>query len=121
MQLKFLFTSNLGTSLYIDDFELCGTELGIEKQHTLSAINIFPNPIDNNSVISFHSDKNQKITVEICDLYGRNLKELWNGNLSAGKHDINLNTTDLPGAAGIYFVKFTTADGVIIEKIIKRN
>lgn len=63
-------------------------------------IKIFPNPVNENSVISFNSPSNDIITIQLIDLTGRVLQKT-NHRITAGENIIRFNTTELNG--GNYF------------------
>lgn len=101
--IMFRFTSNGGNNIYLDDINLGGTN-GIDDAlvNTIN-FNVFPNPVENNSLISFNIPSKQKVELKIFDMLGREVSSLFNGNLSAGDHQYSISeNTNLSG--GVYFV-----------------
>jgi len=81
-------------------------------------IELLPNPFNVSTTIIIELNRNNKVSLVIYDSYGRMVKEILSGqSLLAGKHEIELSGTDLPG--GIYLLEFKTKDSRIVKKIIK--
>jgi hypothetical protein len=69
---------------------------------------VYPNPISVDSRISFNLNGNERVSIEVLDVAGRNLRALENGTLTAGTHTYSL-PTDL--TAGVYLLR-TTIGGI---------
>jgi|GEM_PF-6951930 len=80
--------------------------------------NIFPNPFNNQLTIGVENTSDQLLTsVEIMDLNGRVLKT-WAGNdLLKGYQELQWNADSQP--AGIYLIRLTRNDDVILKKVTK--
>lgn len=99
----FRFTSNAGNNIYIDDINLGGTNGIDESLASTINFNVYPNPVEDNSIISFNILEKQKVELKIYDLVGREVSSLFNGNLNAGEHQYSVvDKTDL--SAGVYFI-----------------
>ena len=61
---------------------------------TNNQLKIFPNPVNENSAISFNSPTNDIITIQLIDLTGRILQKI-NYRITIGENVIGLNTLDL--------------------------
>jgi hypothetical protein len=111
----FRFTSNGGNNIYLDDINISGTvTTGIEDLANNIDFNIFPNPIDENTVMSFSLMENQKINIKILDVLGREISTVFNGNLNAGEHTYNVAQNGTL-SSGMYFVK-VSMDGKSFSK-----
>jgi hypothetical protein len=74
-------------------------------------LNIYPNPSRGKQEIEFTLPKSGAVEVMLCDMAGRQIKNIYNGNLSAGRRKIISETSDLlPGA---YFYRIST--GVLVQ------
>lgn len=73
-------------------------------------ITVYPNPATSNITITAQNDI-QKI--ELYDVQGRLVLE----HLARSEKSINLDVTNR--AAGLYFIKITTAKGSKLEKLVK--
>ena len=77
---------------------------------------LFPNPAKEFLTINYTCTEKQKVTIEIKNALGQNVKTVMNEEQSSGKHSINLKTNAFE--AGIYFVQFITNDNLITQKIV---
>jgi hypothetical protein len=95
-----------------------GNGLGVfDYQSTLSednyecktpALTIAPNPIRDNTHISFELEKSGQTEISIYNLKGQKVITLASATLSKGKHDYNWNLKDAKGnkvSSGVYLVK----------------
>ena len=116
----FRFTSNGGNNIYIDDINLGGAN-GIDEGHAdLFNFNVYPNPANNKSVISFNMDGKHKVDLKLYDLTGREILTLLNENLAAGDYQFSISEkTEL--LSGIYFVKLNIDQKQLTKKIIIKN
>ena len=64
-------TLNTGTS-----------ELGIRNYE----LRIYPDPVDQTSVINYHLSENSKVNISMYDCMGRNCKSIFNGAQSEGDY-----------------------------------
>ncbi len=62
----------------------------------------YPNPFNGELTISFSLEKETELTLSIYDINGRLIKNILQGNISAGYHSIQWNSTD--AASGVYFI-----------------
>jgi N-acetylneuraminic acid mutarotase len=83
------------------------------------AFDIYPNPVMQHAVVSFHLDKPDKIDLQITDIAGRRFS-VANLNLQAGPHALDLEAGELP--AGLYFctVRTSSVSGTLPFVIIGR-
>lgn len=118
--LRMKSTGEQHQQFYIDNFEVNGIGTGIKEINpSQNDFKVYPNPINNQSVISFQIQNNENINVSVFDIQGRKIKTLLNGNIQVGKHTIHLQ--NLISGSGIYFCKLTTDEGISIIKLIKNE
>ena len=117
LYILFRFTSNGGNNIYIDDINLGGAN-GIDEGWVSTInFNLFPNPIEESSFVSFSIPHKQKVALKIYDITGREVSSLFNGNLNAGDHqfsiaeNVNLNS-------GIYLVTLYAERQRFTKKLI---
>ncbi len=80
-----------------------------------------PNPFNPMTTISLDIRRPQNVTVEIFDLAGRRVRELYSGELEAGSHDLVWNghdRQDLPVAAGVYFCRLQSEEVIDIQRML---
>jgi len=73
-------------------------------------ISLAPNPARNLSVLSFVTQQEGRVAITLYDAVGRLVENIIDRPMSAGNHSVNLDAQNL--AAGIYFVRVETPDGV---------
>lgn len=81
-----------------------------------NGIAIYPNPLVRTSILSFSLQKNSEVNIELLDLSGIKSKTLFNENLDAGNHQLELNCAQLP--AGIYLLKVKVNNEPWVEKVV---
>lgn len=100
-----------------------GTVLGLESG-SLSTIEFandfklnpsYPNPFNPNTTISFEVNKYSDIAVNIYDLNGKVVENLFSGFKSAGNYSIDWKANNLP--SGVYFVNVNTESFTATQKI----
>jgi PKD repeat protein len=114
---KFLFTSNGGNALYLDDINISGT-LGLnELSNSNINFNLYPNPSENIAYISFNLFSKNNVQVRVIDLLGQEILLVFDGNLSQGQHTLSLldNQRLVPG---IYFICLSVGNDKSIKKLV---
>ncbi|MFA5033087.1 MAG: C25 family cysteine peptidase [bacterium] len=79
-------------------------------------VNAYPNPFVRSTIISYQMPLNNKVSVELYDLSGRQVKTLVNGEQKAGTYNIKLDTDKLSN--GIYFVRLKAGNSKVTGKLI---
>ncbi|MCU0422929.1 MAG: T9SS type A sorting domain-containing protein [Bacteroidia bacterium] len=76
-----------------------------------------PNPFNENLNITYYSNKEADVTVQVFDMLGKvHVNELRNAN--KGNNQYHINTEALPN--GIYFVRITNGTEITTQRIIKK-
>lgn len=124
VRFRFEFTSGgpFNNNLYIDDIQIIATGGGATSIEEVTAealeVQVYPNPITENSVITFTLPASvNKANVAIYDVAGRHVSDLYSGQLAAGTQTFALNSDRLT-AGGVYFVKLELDGKTLTEKII---
>ena len=100
-----------------------GTVLGLESG-SLSVIEFaedfklnptYPNPFNPNTTISFEVNQYSDIAVNIYDINGKVVENLFSGFKSAGNYSIDWKANNLP--SGVYFVNVNTESFTATQKI----
>ena len=86
------------------------------SNNIFSNINISPNPTINYSKITLNLSDNINADINMYDILGNKLKEIFKGNLQKGEHQFNLNFEDL--SVGVYFMKFSSGKSSETIKVI---
>lgn len=110
--------------LFADDFLVLASSgnsaqnLVVQENYKL---NNFPNPFNPNTTISFNLVKDEEIEVDIYNLKGQKIKNLFQGKAKSGDNSLVWNGRDRDNksaTSGIYFVKLQTETRTIVRKLI---
>ena len=109
-----------GDFTYTTNVELA-YDIIIDINETLSSnnISIYPNPITNIANIEFSLLKNNDVSIAIYDILGKNIKNLYQGEMMSGANNVQMNVSELN--EGIYFVKLQINNQIITKKIVIRK
>ncbi|MBL7882605.1 MAG: PKD domain-containing protein [Bacteroidia bacterium] len=101
---KFLFTSNGGNNIYIDDINITNT-LNIAEQSTNNFhVHMYPNPSKDVLNITINTEQSEKIMYSIKDVVGKTVAEN-NIELVKGENLFSINNEKLTN--GFYFIQFS--------------
>ncbi len=78
-------------------------------------ISIAPVPVKDQAQLRLQSSGSAQVKVELLSIDGKAVQTIYDGNLGAGQHLLNMNCADLSN--GLYFVKVTQEDLVQVQKI----
>ncbi|MBX7107606.1 MAG: T9SS type A sorting domain-containing protein [Chitinophagales bacterium] len=87
-----------------------------ESLVTPFSLEIYPNPASGNTTLHFNLPDASRITLQIFDVNGKQVQTVIDKTLAAGDHAFQINTATL--SQGIYFVRMTTMDGTMNQKLI---
>lgn len=81
-------------------------------------LTIFPNPTTDicNIEIANKLQANTKVNIDIIDISGRRIENIFNGNIATGKSLIEYKVKNLK--PGLYFIKITSNNGVYSSKLV---
>ncbi len=115
---KFVFHSNAGNNLYIDDINITGSTVGFDEI-ALSKLNftIQPNPVSDVSEIQFNLEIPALTRIVMYDVLSNEVKEIANTRLGAGLHTFSINKDDF-GGKGVYFVRAEFEGNIMVRKIV---
>lgn len=80
-------------------------------------LQVFPNPVNESSVISFMLPEEAGITIEAFDVLGKKVATIANRkNFSAGEHRLIIDKNDF--YPGLYFLKLTSGENTAVKKFV---
>lgn len=85
-----------------------------EQGATLSSLNLYPNPADSRTRISYSLGAGSEVKIDIYNVVGEKVVNIFSGYQGQGEHAIAVDTQKL--ISGIYFMKFAGGND---EKTIK--
>jgi hypothetical protein len=120
---KFEFTSNGGNNIYLDDINIYSGApsdnlivAGIDET-TFTAVNLYPNPADEELNVSFQAINNEKMTIVLTDLTGKIIQtNIIQAN--EGENLVMLNTSDF--AKGVFFVNLISGTSRTTLQFVKK-
>lgn len=89
--------------------------IGIPEKNLENTIRVYPNPIHTSAKIDFVAEKSSKVNIDICNILGKNVRNIYSGNISAGNQSFPLELKDLEN--GIYFVRINMDGKEFMQKI----
>ncbi len=93
--------------------------VGIDENSANQNVFIYPNPINNNSVITVSINKKSSINIDLLTVTGEIVKTIIDENiLSEGNYNYNIEPSLLNYVAGVYIVRVKLNDIVYIKRII---
>jgi len=114
--LSFIETDIAGnvTTTVLSQYDVYG--VGIEELTEDIQLNVFPNPSNNSTSVSFNLEKTTVVSATLMNNLGQNISNIFNGELSKGKNDIKINTTQL--SKGFYLINLTLDNKTISTKLL---
>ncbi|HEX4886405.1 MAG TPA: M43 family zinc metalloprotease [Luteibaculaceae bacterium] len=119
VRFRFAYTSaSASNNLYMDDFNISQSSGLDEKATDASAFNIFPNPINNNSVLNFYLGKDSNVSLVLTDITGKAIAAQDLGNLSNGEQNVSINNLTQNLSAGVYMLNINLGNSKVTKKIV---
>ena len=81
-----------------------------------SNINIYPNPFDEQTTISFSVPEKENVVIKIFDISGNEIAQLTDKQYNAGEHKLIFSSIGL--AKGLYICEINTEKSVCYKKLI---
>lgn len=120
IRFKFEFSSGGGNNLFIDDININGTIVNSSIEDAANselAMNVYPNPVQNDLNIDFMVDKDYDATFSLLDITGKQLAILGTTKLLQGQNHF-VYQVPAGTSTGLYFIQVQAAGKVFTHKII---
>jgi hypothetical protein len=108
----FVFVSN---GYYITEGD-GGSQTADGNIPIVHSLSFYPNPVRNDMTIMFGIPKEERVSLKVYDVSGREVKTLVDDRLEAGYHIIRLDGKNLP--SGIYLVRLVTDNYKTTKKLV---
>ena len=100
---------------------MCDKYVGINEDMpsnitSINKINIYPNPANNETKVSFELKTNSKVVINVLGIDGRMIKNVANKELQSGLNKISIDCSGFP--VGTYFVQLISKDNVSSSKFV---
>lgn len=76
----------------------------------------YPNPFNQQTKIKYNIIKNDKYKLEIYDILGKKVDEIFNKSYKVGNYEINYNAGNL--SSGIYIYKLSSVNNFLTKKLL---
>jgi hypothetical protein len=115
LRVRFELQSLRGNNVYIDDFRIDElTSIGEQLKRALS-FELFPNPSKGSSTISLVNTQNQRFDIELIDIQGKKIQEIFSGEMQAGNNRLEMDVRGLQ--SGMYLVQVKSENGMFVHKM----
>lgn len=115
-RLKFLFNSNGGNNLFIDDINLDITTAAKDISESIETISVYPNPASNFCSLKFNLNQSKTLSVQIYNMLGEKVQTVHKDVYEEGEHEIKLNTVGLPN--GMYIVQLNDGTRALNKSLV---
>lgn len=113
---KWIGTAN-GLAVYRENGVLIKVEENKEfKNFSYKLYQNYPNPANPNTVIRFELSKETNVSLELYNSLGQKIITLYEGNLLAGTHEVELNGDNL--STGVYFYVLKAGEFIETKKMM---
>jgi ligand-binding sensor domain-containing protein len=86
------------------------------KEKEEKIFSVYPNPFSKNTTISFHLEKEENVKVEVFDLNGRLVKNVFEGTKNQGIQNIEVSLDN--NSSGVYFCRIIVGDKQNVLKLV---
>lgn len=114
---RFEFVNRRGNNMYVDDFSITNFALATHEvaKESVSFL-VYPNPMQQEAIISFTLDNEKQTSVELKDIAGKTIRVIHKNILSKGIHQFSIDKNNL--ASGVYFIDFKTDNAAFTHKLL---
>lgn len=82
-------------------------------------ISVFPNPFIDNATIYYNLEKDSKVKVEVFDISGKMVTNLFEGSQKQGNYNLNFSAKNSGFMSGIFIVKMTVNGDVYSRQLVQ--
>jgi PKD repeat protein len=111
-----VISSNGCSSVHDTTFTIITTSINEDLRPDLN-FNVYPNPFNNETTISYELSKKTHIRIDVVNMLGKSISVLTDDILPAGKHEVTLNAEKL--VPGTYIIRIITEGKAVSGKIIR--
>jgi hypothetical protein len=115
-RIRFELRNLRGNNTFIDDFSITASTGVLDNLKQEMAFNVYPNPTEGNAYAQFELKQTQNIEINICDVTGKKITTIQQGEMPAGMHSLTINRGEIK--PGIYLINVTTQNGTFAHKLV---
>ena len=83
---------------------------------SLELISIYPNPFNPETTINFSNPIDQHIKINIYNVLGKYIGNIYDNQIASGKHSFKWNAQDY--SSGVYFIKIISNNEIATQKVV---
>ncbi len=111
-------SSSKSNNLYFDDFKIAPAD-GIEQLPVnVSSVDVFPNPVTQQSVLSFDLTTDAAVSISLTDVTGKVVSAKQSEKYSIGSHSLHLNEMTNGLSHGMYLLNLQIGTNSVTRKVI---
>lgn len=119
VRFMFRFIAGSGNNIFLDDININAPTSLNEYQNNVEAVNIFPNPLSENSTLEFDLIQSGPVSVKVLDVLGRECVQVFSGKMNVGLQRFTLERNLFP-ASGIYLLQINTGESISTTRFMVR-
>lgn len=108
-------TKSINTS-YSNKFS--NSEIGIIETESADKLQVYPNPFSGATTIIVNLENNSNVKLEIYNELGQIVETIVNSEHQSGNYQYTLNAAKNGYKPGVYYVRLTSGDKLILKKIV---
>ena len=93
--------------------------VGLSELENVEGFNVYPNPANLSTSISYELTKETLVTVNVTDITGKTVYSNDLGKMSSGKHKLDINTDSMSN--GIYIINFEANGATTSQKLVVKK
>ncbi len=90
---------------------------GLEDPLIENTVSVFPNPAQDDIRITYSSNKQENLTIELYNVTGSKVVTLFDGNIQTAFSEITFSLSNFP--SGVYYLNCVSDKRVFVKKIMK--
>jgi hypothetical protein len=108
----------------LEFFNIQGVWTNVKENEPVASVSVgsYPNPFRNETVISFETQKESRVSIGIYNISGQLISMLFDDEVSAGRHEVRWDGSNSSGntvAEGMYFYRLQSADEQVTGKLMR--
>ncbi len=113
---KFVFTSNGGNNIYLDDINIDLASGITDLNELISELNLYPNPASDEVKLSFINNSVKPLSISILNILGETVADYGKVTYLQGENSVLLDTKSLKN--GVYIVRIADEKNGISKRMI---
>lgn len=91
----------------------------VSEMENNNVVNIYPNPFISKTTLIYSTDFAQEIKIELFNILGQKISEVWNGPLPKGEHQFEIGAISGENDQNIFFLKISGEKKFTLKKLVR--